>query len=137
MIDILNIDGKSIPDKIEDAIENVRKQLPNLTTERTCIIYSEYMKKELDKLHTINRIIRTKELDYPYNHHFNIVIDKNSYYIVDLTYKQFQNPEFLDLIFKGYQEMSENDVKKYLEIVGKEKKDITKDNITNILEKGR
>ena len=33
--------------------------------------------------------------------------------------------------------MSENDVKKYLEIVGKEKKDITKDNITNILEKGR
>ena len=124
--EMLNIDGKKVEDKIEDAIDETRRELDGLMTDLTCKIYSQYMKKNLNKQHAIHKVVNTLEFGFPYEHHFNVVMenDKN-FYVVDLTYNQFQNPEFLDLIFKGYEKLSDEEFAQYLRIVGKDKKDIS------------
>ena len=48
---ILNIKGVNIEEEIKSAITNVKKQLNNLDTERTCKIYARFLYRELKLRH--------------------------------------------------------------------------------------
>ncbi len=123
--DLLNLDGSNVEDKIVDAIDDVRVELKDLTTDMTCKIYSDYIKKSLTKKHVISRVVNTSDLDLPYEHQFNVVLDGiDNYYLIDLTYSQFKNSEFIDLLFQGFMKIKNKDFSRYLEIVGNGKSDV-------------
>ncbi len=123
--DLLNLDGSNVEDKIVDTIDDVRVELKDLTTDMTCKIYSDYIKKSLTKKHVISRVVNTSDLDLPYEHQFNVVLDGiDNYYLIDLTYSQFKNSEFIDLLFQGFMKIKNKDFSRYLEIVGNGKSDV-------------
>ena len=106
-------------------LKQTKKELSLLTTEATCKIYSLYLKRALQEKHVISRLINTKDYGFPYEHHFNVVMEgEDSFYVVDLTYEQFHSLEFDLLLQEGYQKMDNEEFQTYLEIVGQEKKDI-------------
>ena len=128
--DLLNLDGIEIEDKIVDSIDDVRVELRDLTTDLTCKIYSSYMREALGNRHLISRIVNTKELGLPYEHLFNVVVDGvDNYYLIDLTYKQFNNNEFIDLLLQGFMKINDETFNRYLEIVGKDKININIEDI--------
>ena len=101
--DLLNLNGGNVLEKVVDSIDEVRDEIGDLTTDLTCKIYSDYLKRSLTNKHIINRVINTNDLGLSYEHLFNIVVDGiDNYYLIDLTYKQFKNSEFVDLLFQGY-----------------------------------
>ncbi len=123
--DLLNLDGSNVEDKIVDTIDDVRVELKDLTTDMTCKIYSDYIKKSLTKKHVISRVVNTSDLDLPYEHQFNVALDGiDNYYLIDLTYSQFKNSEFIDLLFQGFMKIKNKDFSRYLEIVGNGKSDV-------------
>ncbi len=123
--DLLNLDGSNVEDKIVDTIDDVRVELKDLTTDLTCKIYSDYIKNSLTKKHVISRVVNTSDLDLPYEHQFNVVLDGiDNYYLIDLTYSQFKNSEFIDLLFQGFMKIKNKDFSRYLEIVGNGKSDV-------------
>lgn len=116
--DLLNLNGGNIEDKVVDSIDEVRDEIGDLTTDLTCKIYSDYLKRSLTNKHVINRVINTSDLGLSYEHLFNIVVDGlDTYYLIDLTYEQFKNSEFVELLFQGYMKVNDKDLNKYLEIV--------------------
>lgn len=118
--DLTNIKNLDLEKEIVEAIEETKEELPNLTTDTTCMIYSDYLSRNLTKRHINNRIVSTDEYeDYSYYHKFNIVVkDKNLFYLIDLTYKQFQNDKFSELLQKGYMLVDIDTYQEYLDIVG-------------------
>lgn len=123
--DIINIKKDNIEEKIEDAIEDTKEELNDLTTERTCLIYSDYLSRNLYDKHVANKIVSTTKYNYPYNHQFNIVPkNEDEFYLIDLTYSQFQSDKFDELEEKGYMLLKNNQYEDYLEIVGNANKDI-------------
>ncbi len=116
---LINIKKESIEDRIEKAIEDTKDDLNGLTTATTCFIYSTVLAEHLRKEHLANEIVSTKEFDYPYVHQFNIVLkNKDELFIIDLTYPQFQNDKFQELLQKGYMLVNKEQSKEYLDIVG-------------------
>lgn len=105
--DLLNLDGKNIEDKIISAIDEVKKELGDLETERTCMIYSGHLYNKLREKHVVCRLIDTTDLGVNYRHQFLLVSEnRDSYYLVDLTYEQFGDDEFLkELLEKGYEKV--------------------------------
>lgn len=94
--DYINILGNK-EEKIKEVILKCKRDL-NLTTDRTCKIYSSYISNYLSEKHIVNKIINTKNLNLGYEHEFVLVpIDSNNYYLVDLTYSQFNNEYFKEL----------------------------------------
>ncbi len=118
--DLLNIDNIDVEDKIVDAIDDTREELRELTTDQTCKYYSSSIKNNLTKRHLINRIVNTSDYDLPYEHQFNVVYGNDNYYLIDLTYSQFKNTDFIDLLFLGYMKIDNNIFNDYLKLVGKE-----------------
>ena len=117
--DLINIKKINIEEQIQQAIQETREELFNLTTDTTCMIYSDYLSRNLTKRHVVNRVVSTKDYDLPYEHKFNISPkNENEMYLMDLTYSQFQSTEFEDLNDKGYTIVDNEEYDDYLEIVG-------------------
>lgn len=117
--DLINIKKINIEEQIQQAIQETKEELFNLTTDTTCMIYSDYLSRNLTKRHVVNRVVSTKDYDLPYEHKFNISPkNENEMYLMDLTYPQFQSTEFEDLNDKGYTIVDNGEYDDYLEIVG-------------------
>ena len=134
---LLNIDNINVEDKIVDTIDETRVELRDLTTDQTCKYYSSSIKKNLNKKHLINRIVNTSDYDLPYEHQFNVALGNYKYYLIDLTYSQFKNSEFVDLLFLGYMQIDNDIFNEYLEIVGKDKCDVSLENVFSVNNKKR
>ena len=116
LYDILNLTGNK-EDKIKSCIKKVKLELNDLVEEQTCKIYSSYVSDELYKNHVINRIIRTGDLS-SYDHHFVLVPkDGDNYFLIDLTYSQFKNDTFKNLLNDGYIVIKKDELNNYLRIV--------------------
>ena len=117
--DLINIKKLDIETEIKEAIEDTKDELSNLTTETTCMIYSDYLSRNLTKRHVINRVVSTSDYNLPYYHQFNIVPGKdNKLYLIDLTFPQFQVSTLDELTKKGYMLVDTDTYGKYLDIVG-------------------
>ena len=118
---MLNIGKIDIEEMIREGIKETREELENLTTERTCLIYTSHLYKNLRKRGVLAYIIDTqKEFNMEYSHYF-IIIPKNrdSNYIVDLTYEQFKYDQAFDSMYNdGYQVLSSDMYKRYLSNIG-------------------
>ena len=116
-----NIRGINNEEEIIKAINEVKKELNDLTEERTCKIYSSYIVNELKDKHVPVRLINTLDLGIDFEHHFVIVPsnDFGDYFIVDLTFTQFNKDSdvFKDLINKGYQVLNDYSLNCYLRVV--------------------
>ena len=73
----------------------------------------------------VSKIINTKDLGAEYEHLFNLVpINTMEYYLIDLTYPNFQNDKyFKELYDKGYEKVT--DLNSYYAIVTGEKNTIS------------
>lgn len=117
--DLINIKKLNIEEQIQEAIQDTRDELDGLTKETTCMIYSDYLSRNLTKRHVVNRVVSTKDYKYPYEHRFNIAPkDEDNMYLMDLTYSQFEDSEFPELLEEGYMIVDQDDYKAYLEVVG-------------------
>lgn len=112
-----NIRGLNIIEEIEIGINNVKKELAGLTDSQTCKIYNSHLLEELKSRHLQVRLINTLDLGFSYEHYFLIISGINEYFLADLTYNQFNNPNFEDLKDKGYTKVNDILLKDYLSIV--------------------
>ena len=80
-------------------------------------------------------IINTLDLGYSYLHQFLLVYDGNKYYLIDLTYKQFNDNSLSELNENGYMKIDDNTFKFYLKVVTNN--DLTMDLSEAFLKKGR
>ena len=92
-------------------------------------------KASLKRKHILVHIINTLDLGYSYLHQFLLVYDGNKYYLIDLTYKQFNDNSLSDLNENGYIEIDDNTFKFYLKVVTNN--DLTMDLSEAFLKKGR
>ena len=124
--ELLKILESNVEDEIIDTIKEVNTELNGLTKEGTCLIYSDYITRSLRDKDVSTKRINTKDLDYPYEHQFNIVpFDDNSYYLIDLCFEQFKSKNFSSLVSDGYMIVDDSLFKKYMKIVGNCNKDIS------------
>ncbi len=117
LYDILNIGGNK-EDQIKESIKKTRYDLRNIVESQRCKIYSSYLSDVLNKKHILNKIIKTGDFSN-YDHHF-ILVPKSQelYYLIDLTYSQFNNNEYFDDLLKdGYTIVNESMLFIYLSIV--------------------
>jgi len=112
-----NIRGINILEEIKDAINSVNNKLNGLTKEQTCKIYSSFIYEELKQRHIPSRIINTLDLGLSYEHEFVIVNVSNDYYLIDLTFKQFNNDQILELQEHGFIKINNEILSKYLSII--------------------
>ena len=127
MLNIANIDKESI---IKRAIENTKSDLDGLDYERMCLVYNWYLYENLKDMSCLAYIIDTNDLGFDYQHRFDLVpIDDTSYYLADLTYKQFgKEDEILNKLYDdGYQKIDNDKYNYYLHKVTGSNKDITID----------
>ena len=105
---LINLFNGNIEDKIKEAINKTKIELSDLTTDRTCIIYTNYLYKNLKDVHVLAHIICTADIGLDYFHQFIMVpASKNQYYIADLTYSQFGEEEYLKGLYEnGYQKLN-------------------------------
>lgn len=127
LYDYINISGIPIEKRIELSIAETKKSLEGLDVNRTCIIYSNHVFSYLSKNHVVSKIINTKDLGAEYEHCFNLIpINSLEYYLVDLTYPQFQNDAiFKDLYEKGYEKVTDLNFYLYYAIVTGEQSKVT------------
>ena len=127
MLNIANIDKESV---IKKAIENTKRDLDGLDYERMCLVYSSYLYENLKALSCLAYIIDTNDLGFDYEHRFVLVpTDNSSYYLADLTYKQFgKDDDILSKLYNNGYEMIDNDkYNYYLHKVTGSNKEITID----------
>ena len=127
---ITNIRNTNKEQEIKKVIDTVRNNLSNLTEERTCFIYSSYLYQELQKNNINSRIVSTKDLLCEYEHRFVLVpdnIEEETYFLIDLTYSQFdkKEPLFDKLLKDGYQQINNDLWNFYLSQVTREEKGIS------------
>ena len=134
-MDYSNILNVNKEEAIQEVVNKTKSELEGLTTERTCKVYSDYISRNLHSKNILHRNIDTKDYGYDYSHKFCIVPNEEDYYLIDLTYSQFNNYEFVDLLIDGYTDITKDELKRYMDIVGNSKKDINMD--TLLFGKGR
>ena len=134
-MNILNIKNQDIEVVIRDSIKEVKEKLKGLDYNQTCLIYSSALFEILKRKHILVHIINTLDLGYSYLHQFLLVYDGNKYYLIDLTYKQFNDNSLSDLNENGYIEIDDNTFKFYLKVVTNN--DLTMDLSEAFLKKGR
>lgn len=117
--DLINLNNIDIEEAIKEIISDVRSELKDLDTDKTCKIYSSYVTEGLRRKHIVNRIVDSKDLDCLYSHRFNLVpADGKEYYLIDLTYEQFDSEDFPELIQDGYMKVNDKTFNRYLDVVG-------------------
>ncbi len=127
MLNIANIDKETV---IKRAIENTKSDLDGLDYERMSLVYNWYLYENLKDMSCLAYIIDTNDLGFDYEHRFVLVpIDDTSYYLADLTYKQFgKEDEILNKLYDDGYEMIDNEkYNYYLNKVTGTNKDITID----------
>lgn len=134
-MNILNIKNQDIEEVIRDSIKEVKEKLKGLDYNQTCLIYSSALFEILKRKNILVHIINTLDLGYSYLHQFLLVYDGNKYYLIDLTYKQFNDNSLSDLNENGYIEIDDNTFKFYLKVVTNN--DLTMDLSEAFLKKGR
>ena len=134
-MNILNIKNQDIEEIIRDSIKEVKEKLKGLDYNQTCLIYSSALFEILKRKHILVHIINTLDLGYSYLHQFLLVYDGNKYYLIDLTYKQFNDNSLSDLNENGYIEIDDNIFKFYLKVVTNN--DLTMDLSEEKIKKGR
>ena len=103
---------------IEEVIKEVKLEYQKLTTKRTCVIYSSLIYILLNQRHISTRIINTRDLGFNFEHQFCLVPYQNKeYYLIDLTYEQFNNTSFNELLQNGYIIINDLDFNNYLNII--------------------
>lgn len=63
------------------------------------------------------------DLGLNFEHYFVLVNGEGIFYLVDLTYEQFSNPNFNNLLIDGYMKLDNNLLNEYLSII--ERKPVT------------
>ena len=124
LYDILNIRKIDIEKTIQESIADTNKELDNLETDRTCLIYTSYLYKNLKKRNVLAYMVDTMEdLGYEYEHRFIIVpVDIEHNYVLDLTVSQFgKNKVFEKMVVDGYQLLNRGDFALYVEHVANKK----------------
>ena len=118
---MLNITNRNIRLEIENAIKETKEECKNLTTERTCHIYSSILYEKLKEKNIITRILNAKDFQIDYEHYFVLVTEtKEKTYIIDLTYDQF-NPERLETLKEeGYIKANTKIILQYLNEINKQ-----------------
>lgn len=91
--------------------------MKDLTKERMCAVYSGYLFEEMKKRHLNVRIINTLDLALNFKHYFILVNGEGTFYLVDLTYEQFSNSNFNNLLIDGYMKLDNNILNEYLSII--------------------
>ena len=134
-MNILNIKNQNIEEIIQESIKEVKENLQGLDYNQTCLIYSSALFEILKRKHILVHIINTLDLGYSYLHQFLLVYDGNKYYLIDLTYKQFNDNSLSDLNENGYMKIDDNIFKFYLKVVTNN--DLTMDLSEAFLKKGR
>lgn len=134
-MNILNIKNQDIEVVIRDSIKEVKEKLRGLDYNQTCLIYSSALFEILKRKNILVHIINTLDLGYSFEHQFLLVYDGNKYYLIDLTYKQFNDNSLSDLNENGYIEIDDNIFKFYLKVVTNN--DLTMDLSEAFLKKGR
>lgn len=112
-----NIRGINVEEEIKYTINDVREKLKDLTKERMCAVYSGYLYEEMKKRHLNVRIINTLDLALNFKHYFILVNGEGIFYLVDLTYEQFSNSNFNNLLIDGYMKLDNNILNEYLSII--------------------
>ena len=114
---ILNINNLDVEYEIKKIIEETKKEYEDLTKERTCKIYSSIIYKKLKNKGITSRLVDTKDFDTSFSHMFVIAVDNAKKYLIDLTYEQFNNDKFDDLISNGYIVLNDDIFKEYLKTI--------------------
>lgn len=119
LYDLLNIKNINVEEEIKKTILETKIELNNLTTIRTCKIYSSKVSELLKQKHIVNRIVDTKTKDMNYSHQFVIVPKDNNYsYIIDLTLNQFvYNSLYDDMYQNGYMLLNNEEFNSYLDYI--------------------
>lgn len=118
-----NIRGINVEEEIKKAILKVRNELTCLTENQTCLIYSSYLFEDL-KYRGINvRLINTMDLGLNFEHYFVLVKSADNYFLGDLTYSQFLDSNFNNLLIDGYMKLDNNILNEYLSLI--DRKEIT------------
>lgn len=134
--ELIHINKNNIEDSIKRAIDKTKDELYGLTTQSTCMIYSSYLSRNLYNEHIPNKLETTTKYKYPYHHQFNIVQkNKDEFYLIDLTYTQFQSTKFYELLQKGYILINSEEYLEYLEVVGNVKEEKEKQIILSFYKK--
>ena len=115
-MNILNIKNQDIKQIIEDSIKETQELLKGLDYNQTCLIYSSLLFEVLRRKNILVHIINTKDLGY-YEHQFLLVYDGINYYLIDLTYKQFNNKYLNNLLANNYTLIDDFNFNKYLQII--------------------
>lgn len=118
--DILNLDGKTVEEKITRSIAKTKEELSLLDTERMCMIYSGYLLDNLRREHAICRLVDTNDLGLDYQHQFILVNNGDSHYLVDLTYDQFGDDSWDKLLEDGFDLVDDEKFSRYLKVVTKQ-----------------
>ena len=116
-MNILNIKNQDIEEIIRDSIKEVKEKLKGLDYNQTCLIYSSALFEILKRKHILVHIINTLDLGYSFEHQFLLVYDGNNYYLIDLTYRQFNDNSLSDLNKNSYIKIDNNIFKYYLKVV--------------------
>lgn len=126
---LLNIKGNNIEDEIQKAILETKHYYNELTTERTCFIYSSKIFEILKKNGVSCHLIDTSDFDIHYSHAFVLVpFKKDKFYLVDPTYEQFivnKDVAIQELYNFGYIELNDEIWKLYLKDICSYSKDIS------------
>ena len=115
-MNILNIKNQDIKQIIEDSIKETQELLKGLDYNQTCLIYSSLLFEILRRKNILVHIINTKDLGY-YEHQFLLVYDGINYYLIDLTYKQFNNKYLNNLLANNYTLIDDFNFNKNLQII--------------------
>ena len=115
-MNILNIKNQDIKQIIEDSIKETQELLKGLDYNQTCLIYSSLLFEILRRKNILVHIINRKDLGY-YEHQFLLVYDGINYYLIDLTYKQFNNKYLNNLLANNYTLIDDFNFNKYLQII--------------------
>lgn len=125
-----NIRGIDVEEEIEKSIDNVREKLKDLTINQTCAIFSSYLFEEMKKRHLNIRLINMLDLSLNFEHYFVLVNNFGEFYIVDLTYNQFNKSEFSILKHRGYMKVDDTILNRYLSLIeGIQVEDFSCDNL--------
>lgn len=116
-MNILNIKNQNIEEIIQESIKEVKEKLQGLDYNQTCLIYSSALFEILKRKNILVHIINTLDLGYSYLHQFLLVYDGNNYYLIDLTYRQFNDNSLSDLNENSYIKIDNNIFKYYLKVV--------------------
>lgn len=116
---IQNIKNINYEKELQNTIIMVKEELKNIIIKRRCKIYNGHLFRKLIQKHMIVHLINTLDLGLTYEHVFLLVpmTLKDGYYLVDLTYEQFNNKDevtFKGLLQNGYQKINDLEFNAYL-----------------------